>query len=330
MFLSRHTKRREFMTLLAGAAASCPLAARGQQPKMPVIGYLDFGSPEPSAPLVAAFRKGLSEIGFVEGRNLSIEYRWARNLTDLTELAADLVRRRVAVIATGDATPNARAAKAATATIPIVFCTGLDPVETGLVGRLDRPGGNVTGVTHMNAELGPKRLGLLHDLSPEAKRIAVFIPSGALTSGTAAGLQVAALVLGAQIEFFPVDTAREADAAFASFLQGRSEALMVSPGLSFERRSQILTLATRRALPAIYPWREDAVAGGLMSYGIILTDQLRQVGIYTGRILKGEKPGDLPVMRPSKFEFVVNLQTARALNLTVPPDLLSIADEVIE
>ena len=322
--------RREFITLLGGAAA-WPLAAWAQQPAMPGIGYLDLGSPEPGAPLVAAFRKGLSETGYVEGRNLLIEYRWARNDIDrLPELAADLVRRRVAVIATGDSTPSALAAKAATATIPIIFCTGLDPVETGLVARLDRPGGNVTGITHMNAELGPKRVRLLHDLTPGATRIAALIPNGALTTRTVPGLQSAAAALGVQIEFFAADTSPDVDAAFASLLQKRCDALMVNTGLASERRAQILTLATRHALPAIYPWREDAVAGGLMSYGIILSDQLRQVGIYTGRILKGDKPAELPVMRPTKFELVINLQTARAFGLSVPPDLLSIADEVIE
>jgi putative ABC transport system substrate-binding protein len=324
-------RRRQFITLLGGAAVAWPLAAHAQQPVMPVIGYLDLGSPEPGAPLVAAFRKGLSETGYVEGRNLIIEYRSARNEIDrLPELAADLVRRRVAVIATGDGTPSALAAKAATATIPIVFTTGIDPVETGLVARLDRPGGNVTGITHMNAELGPKRLGLLHDLVPRATRVAVLLPSGPLTDRTVPGLRTAASVLGWQINFFPAGTGRETDAAFASLLQERCDALMVSPGPSSERRVQILTLVTRHALPAIYPWRDDAVAGGLMSYGIILTDQLRQVGIYTGRILRGDKPADLPVMRPTKFELVINLQTARALGLQVAPDLLSIADEVIE
>jgi putative ABC transport system substrate-binding protein len=323
-------RRRDFLTLVGGAAA-WPSVARAQQPAMPVIGYLDLGSPEPGAPLVAAFRKGLSETGYVEGRNLIIEYRWARNDIDrLPELAADLVRRRVAVIATGDSTPSALAAKAATATIPIVFCTGLDPVETGLVARLDRPGGNVTGITHMNAELGPKRLGLLHDLTPGATRIAALIPGSALTTPTVPGLQSAAAGLGVQIEFFAANTSRDVDAGFASLLQKRCDALLVHTALASERRAQILTLATRHALPAIYPWREDAVAGGLMSYGIIRSDQLRQVGIYTGRILKSDKPAGLPVMRPTKFELVINLQTARAFDLPVPPDLLSIADEVIE
>jgi ABC-type uncharacterized transport system substrate-binding protein len=246
-------------------------------------------------------------------------------------LAADLVRRRVAVIVTGDGTQTALAAKAATATIPIVFSTGVDPVQTGLVAGLNRPGGNATGITHMNTELEPKRLALLHEMVPRAVRFAALVPSSQLTgSTTITDLQAAASVIGGQIEFLAASTSREIDMAFASLEQKRADALLVSPGALIDRRVQIRTLATRHALPTIYPWRDDAVAGGLMSYGIVITDQFRQIGIYTGRLLKGEKPADLPVMRPTKFEFVINLQTARTLGVEVPPSLLSIADEVIE
>ena len=323
-------KRRQFITLLGGVAA-WPVAATAQQAAVPVIGFLDLYSPEPSAQLLAAFRKGLSETGYVEGRNVTIEYRSAGNeAARLPELAADLVRRGVAVIATGDSTGSALAAKAATTTIPIVFSTGLDPVATGLVAGLDRPGGNVTGITHMNAELDEKRLSLLNSLLPGLTRIARLVPSGALTGYTTTRVETAASISGQQIVSLEAGTSADVDAAFASVLQKQAEALLVSPGLSAERRVQIRTLATRHALPTIYSSREDTVAGGLMSYGIILTEQLRLVGLYVGRILKGEKPADLPVMRPTKFEFVINLQTARTLGLAVPPSLLSIADEVIE
>jgi putative tryptophan/tyrosine transport system substrate-binding protein len=325
-------RRREFIALLGSAAATWPLAARAQQPAMPVIGYLDAGSPEPNAPLLAAFRKGLSETGYVEGRNVAIEYRWAQGQTDrLPELAADLVRGRVSVIVTGDGTGTALAAKAATATIPIVFMTGIDPVDSGLVAGLNRPGGNITGITHLNAQLEPKRLALLHELVPRAVRFAALVPSTPSPGGTVVtDLQAAASAIGAQIEFLAASTSREIDAAFASLEQKRAEALLISPAALIDRRVQILTLATRHGLPTIYAWRADAVAGGLMSYGIVITDQFRQTGIYAGRLLKGEKPADLPVMRPTKFELVINLQTARALGIEVPPSLLSIADEVIE
>jgi putative tryptophan/tyrosine transport system substrate-binding protein len=323
--------RRDFITLLGGAAA-WPLAARAQQPALPIVGYLDAGSPEPNAPLLAAFRKGLSEIGYVEGRNVAIEYRWAKGQTDdLPDLAADLVRRRVSVIVTGDGTGTALAAKAATATIPIVFMTGIDPVDSGLVAALNRPGGNVTGITHMNAQLDSKRLALLHDLVPRAVRFAALVPSGPLRgSRVFTDLQGAASAVGGKIEILTASTSREIDAAFASLEQKRAEALLISPGALIDRRVQILTLATRHGLPTVYPWRADAVAGGLMSYGIVITDQFRQSGIYVGRLLKGEKPADLPVLQPTKFELVINLQTARALGIEVPPSLLSIADEVIE
>jgi putative tryptophan/tyrosine transport system substrate-binding protein len=325
-------RRREFITLLGGAAVAWPFAARAQQPAMPAIGYLDAGSAEPNAPLLSAFRKGLSETGYAEGRNVAIEFRWAEGRSDrLPELAADLVRRRVALIVTGDGTQTALVAKAATATIPIIFMTGVDPVETGLVASLNRPGGNATGITHMNALLEPKRLALLHELVPRAVRFAALVPNAPLTGSTiVTDLQAAASVIGGQIEVLAATTRGEIDAAFASLEQKRADALLVSAGTLIDRRVQILTLATRYGLPTIYPWRADAVAGGLMSYGIVITDQFRQMGIYTGRLLKGEKPADLPVMRPTRFEFVINLQTARALGIEVPPSLLSIADEVIE
>jgi putative ABC transport system substrate-binding protein len=324
-------ERRDFITLLGGAAA-WPLTARAQQPAVLVIGYLDAGSPEPNAPFLAAFRKGLSEAGYVEGRNVAIEYRWAQGQTDhLPELAADLVRRRVSVIVTGDGTGTAQAAKAATATIPIVFMTGIDPVDSGLVAGLDRPGANVTGITHMNAQLGPKRLALLHELAPRAVRFAALGPSTPFPGSTdVTDLQAAASAIGGQIEILAASTSREIDAAFAGLEQKRIEGLLISPGALIDRRAQILTLATRHGLPTIYAWRADAVAGDLISYGIVITDQFRQVGIYTGRLLKGEKPADLPIMRPTKFELIINLQTARALGIEVPPSLLSIADEVIE
>jgi putative tryptophan/tyrosine transport system substrate-binding protein len=325
-------RRRDFLTLLGGAVAAWPFAVRAQQPAMPVIGYLDAGSAEPNAPLLSAFRKGLSETGYAEGRNVAIEFRWAEGRSErLPELAADLVRRRVALIVTGDGTQAALAAKAATATIPIIFMTGVDPVETGLVASLNRPGGNATGITHMNALLEPKRLALLHELVPRAVRFAALVPNTPLTGSTiVTDLQAAASVIGGRIEVLAATTRGEIDAAFASLEQKRADALMVSAGTLIDRRVQILTLATRYGLPTIYPWRADAVAGGLMSYGIVITDQFRQMGIYTGRLLKGEKPADLPVMRPTRFEFVINLQTARALGIEVPPSLLSIADEVIE
>jgi putative tryptophan/tyrosine transport system substrate-binding protein len=321
--------RRELIALL-GSAAMVPGAARAQT--MPVIGYLDAGSLEPNVSLLAAFRKGLSETGYVEGRNVAIEYRWANGqANNLQELAADLVRRRVSVIVTGDGTATALAAKAATATIPIVFMTGIDPVGSGLVAALNRPGGNLTGITHMNAQLEPKRLALLHELVPRAVRFAALVPSGpAMGSTGVADLQAAVSAIGGQIEFLGASTSLEIDAAFASLAKKRPDGLLINPGALIDRRVQILTLATRNGLPTVYAWRADAVAGGLMSYGIVITDQFRQTGIYAGRLLKGEKPAELPILQPTKFELVINLQTARALGIEVPPSLLSIADEVIE
>jgi putative ABC transport system substrate-binding protein len=328
-----HIERRKFLATLGGAAAAWPLAARAQQPAMPVVGYLDAGAPETSARLAAAFRKGLAETGYAEGRNVAIEYRWARNEYDrLPEMASDLVRRQVTVIAAMGATPTALAAKAATKTIPIVFGFGGDPVQTGLVASLNRPGGNITGIVTMNVELAAKRLGLLHELVPGATRFAVLLnANNSATASLTRDALAAAAPAGWQIEFLAVSTNKDLSAAFASLAQKRADALMVTPELLFvSRRVQLLTLAARHAVPTIYPSREFAEAGGLMSYGSSFTDMHRQAGIYTGRILSGEKPADLPVMQPTTFEFIVNLQTAQALDINVPPTLLARADEVIE
>jgi putative ABC transport system substrate-binding protein len=326
-----HMRRRQFITLLGGAAAAWPVGARAQQSAMPVIGYLSHGSPEQTAALVAAFRKGLSETGFVEGRNVAIEYRYAYNETHrLPELAADLVRRQVAVIATPGTSPIA--AKAATTTIPIVFSTGADPVQAGLVASLNRPGGNVTGISYMNVELSAKRLGLLHELLPGAARFGVLIdPAMSSAQVILTDLQSAASAIGRHIEALTAGTNRDIDTAFASLTPMRLDGLLISPmPMFYDRRVQILTLAARHGLPVVYPAREWAEAGGLMSYGSSYADQHRQAGVYTGRILRGEKVADLPILRATKFEFVINLQTAKILALDVPPSLLARADEVIE
>jgi putative ABC transport system substrate-binding protein len=324
--------RRAFITLLGGAAAAWPLAARAQQqPELPVIGFLHAGSPEVTPSLVAGFRKGLSEAGYVEGRNVAIEFSWANNdIARLPELAADLVRRRVAVIATPNGAPAALAAKTATTTIPIVFNSIGDPVQVGLVASFNRPGGNVTGVTSMALDLGPKRLGLLHDLLPVATRFAALVDSNTARFAIA-DLRAAASAIGGQIEVLVAGTSGEIDAAFASLLQKRADALMLMTSPLFgAHRQQLAALAARHAVPVMYHDRIFTEAGGLMSYGTSLADVYRQVGVYTGRVLKGEKPADLPVLRPTRFEFVINLQTARTLGLDIPPGLLAIADEVIE
>jgi putative ABC transport system substrate-binding protein len=325
-------KRREFITLLGGAAA-WPLAAGAQQPAMPVIGFLHSGSPEPNAKRVTAFRKGLSETGYIEGQNLGIEYRWAAGQDDrLPELAADLVRRRVAVIATPGSTPAALAAKAATTAIPIVFYIGADPAAIGLVAKLNRPGGNATGISSQDAELMGKRLAFLHQLVPQAARfVALVNPTSALTEAIVKNVQAGAALLGLHVEILHASTGREIDAAFTNLSQKAGSTLLIPPdAFLFIRRAQILTLAARHALPAIYYDREFADSGGLMSYGPDRVITFQQAGIYTGRVLKGEKPADLPVMQPTKFELVINLSTARALGIPVPNTLLALADEVIE
>jgi putative ABC transport system substrate-binding protein len=325
-------KRREFITLLGGAAIAWPLAARAQQAAMPVIGFLNTGQPEPIANLVAAFRKGLSETGHVEGQNVTIEYRWAQNDNDrLPELVADLVRRQVAIIAATD-TSSAIAAKAATTTVPIVFVTGGDPVRDGLVASLNRPGGNVTGMSFLTTALAAKTLGLLHELLPGAARIAVLVdPNFPITELFVSDVKATASAIGKQIEVLYAGTGRDIDRVFASLTQKPIDALLVGPGpLFYNRRVQVVTLVAHNRVPAIYLRRETAEAGGLMSYGTSITDAHRQAGIYAARILKGEKPADLPVMQSSQFEFVINLNTAKALGLSFPPGLLAIADEVIE
>jgi putative tryptophan/tyrosine transport system substrate-binding protein len=323
-------RRREFITLLGGAA-TWPLAAHAQQPAMPVIGFLQPTSRDANADRLRAFHQGLKESGYIEGENIAIEYRFAENQNDrLPALAADLVRRQVAAI-TAMPAPAALAAKAATSTIPIVFLLANDPVAMGLVASLNRPGGNVTGLANLNNEITSKRLGLLYDLVPGAVRFAALVDRKMAAPESVAEFSTAAAAFGKPIEVFTAGTPAEIDAAFASLKQKQVGALLVRPSPFFvDRRIQLVMLAAHHGLPAIYHDRQFSEAGGLMSYGTSLADQLRQVGIYTGRVLKGEKPGDLPVLQPTKFELVINLKTAKALGLTVPPSLLAVADEVIE
>jgi ABC-type uncharacterized transport system substrate-binding protein len=327
-------RRREFITYLSGAAAAWPLAARAQQTAMPVVGLLVAGAQAEFAPWVAAFRRGLAEAGLVEGRNVAIEYRWANNDNSrLQELAVDLVRHRVAVIVTPVSTASALAAKAATTTIPIVFSAGTDPVAAGLVASFNRPGGNVTGIHYMSGVLGAKRLALLHELRPEAARFSLLVnPNNPLAAeAVTKDVTAAAASIGRQIEVLTAGSYRDIDTAFASLAQKRSDALVVAADPMFtSRRVQIATLAARHMLPAIYYLREFVDAGGLMSYGPSQAKRFHEVGLYAGRILNGEKPADLPVVQATTFELVINLQTARALGLEVPPTLLATADEVIE
>jgi putative ABC transport system substrate-binding protein len=323
-------RRRQFISLIGGAAAAFPLAARAQQPAMPVIGFVNGAATDAYPGRAAAFRKGLEESGYVEGQNVTVEYHWLDGRYDrLPALMADFVRRRVAVIATPASNAAALAAKAATATIPIVFGVGDDPVKLGLVASFPRPGGNATGINIFGVEAAGKRLALLHELVPNAVRVAVLVHPG--NEATSQRAQEVARAIGLQVQVLKAATISEIDAAFATIAQEKFDALFVAAD-SFlgGRRVQIVTLAARDRIPATYADRESVEAGGLMSYGISVASGFRQVGVYAGKILKGIKPADLPVVRPTKFEFVLNLQTAKRLGITVPSLLLAVADEVIQ
>jgi putative tryptophan/tyrosine transport system substrate-binding protein len=325
-------RRREFITLL-GAAAASPVTARAQQAEMPVIGWLGSASPAPYAGRVAAFRRGLNEIGYVDGRTVAIEFRWAEGHYDrLPALAAELIGRRVSAIVTSGGTVAASAAKAATSTIPIVFAAGGDPVKTGLVASLNRPGGNVTGVFFFGAVLRTKRLELLHEMVPRSVAIGLLMnPNNLNGEVEATDLREAARALGRQFAVLSARSEGEIDGAFAEIAQQRLGALLVGTDPFFNsRRDQITATAARHAIPAMYPLREFVASGGLMSYGTNNADEYRHAGIYVGKILKGAKPADLPVVQPTKFELVINAKTANALGLTVPDKLLALADEVIE
>jgi ABC-type uncharacterized transport system substrate-binding protein len=332
--MASHIERRKFLATLGGAAAAWPLAAHAQQPAMPVVGFVNGRTAEASVRIAGAFRKGLNEAGYVEGQNVTVEYHWLDGQYErLPSLMADLVRRRVAVIATPGSTPAALAAKTATTTIPIVFGVGNDPVQLGLVANLARPGGNATGINFFASEVVAKRLGLLHDLVPKAVRIAVLVnPANAPTAeATLRDIPEAARVIGLQIQVLKASTSREVEAAFATLVREPVDALFVAPdGFFTGRRVQFATLATRHAIPAAYSGREFPEVGGLMSYGTDIAHRFHQTGVMTGQILKGTKPADLPVLQSTKFEFVINLQTARALGLEVPNSLQLLADEVIE
>jgi putative tryptophan/tyrosine transport system substrate-binding protein len=326
-------RRREFITLLGGAAVGWPLAARAQQTTMPVIGFLNGASPGEWTRFLTAFRGGLRESGFTEGQNVAIEFRWAEGRYDrLPALAADLVNRRVAVLVATAGTTTAVAAKAATSTIPTVFSTGGDPVKEGLVASISRPGGNRTGVSVLTTALAPKRLEILREVVPKASVIGVLLnPNNASTQPQLEDVEKAARVIDQQVRILRASSERDFEPAFATMAQTRIGALIVGADPFFgSRRDQLVALAARNRIPAIYEWREFAEAGGLMSYGSDLADGYRQVGIYTGRILRGDKPADLPVVQSTKIEFVLNLKTARSLGLTISLPLLGRADEVIE
>jgi ABC-type uncharacterized transport system substrate-binding protein len=326
-------ERREFLASAGGVALTWPRALRAQQKAMPVIGFLGITSPGPDAPAVAGFRQGLSDGGYVEGQNLTVEYRWAEERYDrLPALAADLVGRNVDVIVTIGGNVSARAAKNATSTIPIVFATGVDPVVAGLVSSLARPGGNLTGVTFLTAELTSKRLELLSELVPRARVIAVLVnPDNPSTGRMMRDAQEGARTKALQLQIAQASTESEIDAAFASLVQRHAGALLIGGDSFFSsRREQLVALASRHAVPAMYARREFAASGGLISYGASIAAAYRQAAIYAGKILKGAKPADLPVVQPTTFELVVNLPTAKALGLTVPPSILNRADEVIE
>jgi putative ABC transport system substrate-binding protein len=325
-------RRREFITLLGGAAAAWPVAARAQQSTVPVIGYLATGAPNASAPQVAAFHKGLNEMGFVEHQNVGIDYRWAEGRYDrLPALATDLVGRKVVLIVT-NGTPGALAAKSATATIPIVFLNGGDPVTVGLVASSSRPGSNLTGITLYTNELWAKRIALMRELVPSAELLGMLVNlENPLTESAARDAREAARVLGRRILVLDGSTERKMDTAFTDLVgQGASALVVQDEAAIYIQRDQLIALAARHAIPAGYPFPEYATAGGLMSYGPSVVDGYHQVGVYAGKILKGAKPADLPVVVPTKFDFVLNLKTAKTLGLTVPPSLLAIADEVIE
>jgi putative tryptophan/tyrosine transport system substrate-binding protein len=327
-------KRREFITLLGGVAATWPIASRAQQAAMPVIGFLGAVSPTGFSDRLQAFHQGLKDTGYAEGANMSIEYRWAENQLDrLPAMAADLVRRQVAVIVTSGGTVPTIAAKAATTTIPIVFAIPEDPVKLGIIASLARPGGNLTGVNFFFGELVPKRLELLRELMPAMTRVAVFVnpANPARAELHAKEAETAGRAMGLQIQVFQAGTSGEIDAAFATFARERPDALFFSPDPFFTvRRVQLATLAARHAIPSAFSAREPVDVGGLISYGPNINDAYRQTGVYTGRILKGAKPGDLPVLQSTKFDLVINARTAQMLGLTVPPSLLATADEVIE
>jgi putative tryptophan/tyrosine transport system substrate-binding protein len=324
--------RREFITLLGSGAAAWPLAARAQQPAMPVVGFMSSRSPEDSVTVVAAFHRGLGEGGLMEGKNVIIEFRWARGeYGKLPAIAAELLSRRVDVLVAAGGDPSARAAKAATSTVPIVFGSG-DPVKAGLVASLNRPGGNATGVHVLTNDLEPKRLGLVHELFPGGALFGALLnPKFPPAAQQALELAEAARTIGRPVVLLNASTDAELDAAFATLARQRVVAMLVAADPFFDtRRDQIIAFAAQQKLPAIYHFREYAVAGGLMSYGVSLSEAYRGVGIYAARILNGEKPANLPVMQSTKFEFVINLKTAKTLGLTIPPGVLAIADEVIE